>query len=476
MGGSPIISEVAWYDDGQVSAGRISIPNGLTALNGAVIVIRYMRIFNRKKAAPPTEQSIARANLRHNVAAILIDISGFGTSLGFIGFDTLLPILAFTLTGNKALVGLMGTVWIGMWLLPQMAAGRWMARRPHKKPVMVGAALVSRLAFALLVGLLALGRAISPTVMFAALVAAIATFRCFDAVAAVAWLDTLTKALPMRVRSQVFGLGQAFANILRFGASLVVAAAIAGGLKYPDSYLTLYGFAVIALSIGMLGLVAIREPVEENHASLSSQMGFVSHALHVLREDARFRQVTIARLLLGAFDLARPQYVVHATVELGLADSSIGLFITAQTVGGILASVALGRLSMRQGSAAVIRVTTTLAAIIPLLALGLHLLAHHQPGLATAGYLMLFALLGAIDASGLLGFLAYVLDIAPPGERPSYTGLANTLAGVVVFAPTLGGIILQITSYHVLFVCSLTGAALALLAALRLPSAEVAEA
>jgi len=47
-------------------------------------------------------------NLRRNVAGILTDFVGFGTSLGFIGFDTLLPLLTFALTGNEALVGLVG--------------------------------------------------------------------------------------------------------------------------------------------------------------------------------------------------------------------------------------------------------------------------------------------------------------------------------------------------------------------------------
>jgi len=82
-------------------------------------------------------------NLRRNVAGILTDFVGFGTSLGFIGFDTLLPLLTFALTGNEALVGLVGTLWIGFWLLPQLAAGRWMAGRPRKKPVMIGDKTVS---------------------------------------------------------------------------------------------------------------------------------------------------------------------------------------------------------------------------------------------------------------------------------------------------------------------------------------------
>lgn len=416
------------------------------------------------------------ANLRRNVVGILTDFVGFGTALGFIGFDTLLPLLAFTLTRNKTLVGLVGTLWTGLWLLPQLAAGRWMASRPRKKPVLIWGAIVSRTPLILFVILLAFAPSLDPTLVFVGLLLTIVLFRGFDAVAAVAWFDLISKVLPPDVRGRVFGSGQALSNVFRFGASVVVTAAIAGGLHYPGSYVMLYGFATLSLGVSLAGLMMLREPVEKHEALMSDRMGFVAHALHVLREDARFRQMVIARLLVGLFDLARPQYVVHATQELGLPDSNIGLLIAAQTIGGIVASLLLGRLSERKGSAAVIRVTMALAASAPLVALVLHIVGHNQPGLTMAGYLIVYVLIGAIDASFLIGFLAYVLDIAPPGERTAYTGLANTLGGLTVVAPTMGGIILQLTSYPALFVCASAGCALALLVALRLPGVTHADA
>ncbi|HLF25804.1 MAG TPA: MFS transporter [Anaerolineae bacterium] len=410
-------------------------------------------------------------HLRRNAVAILLDFAGFGTALGFMGYNTLLPLLAFTLTQNEALVGLVGTLWTGMWLLPQMAAGRWMSRRPRKKPVLIGGALLSRLAFGLLVVMLAAGRALDPFTAFAGVVILIALFRGLDAVAAVAWFDVVSKVLPTTVRGRIFGLGQALANVLRFGASLVVTAAIAGGLKYPDSFITLYGFAALSLGLSFFALLFLREPIEDNSKPLAGQLSFLAHTLHVLRTDPRFRQMTIARLLVGLFELAGPQYVVHATKELGLADSIIGLFLAAQTVGGVLASIALGGLSGRKGAASVIRVGTILAASVPLLALLLHLLGHNQPGPAAVGYVLLYGLSGALDASYMLGYLDYTMAIAPPGERATYTGLANTIGGLVVVAPTIGGVILRFTSYPVLFACAAVGAGLGLLAALRLPAA-----
>jgi MFS family permease len=418
--------------------------------------------------------TLMKTDLRFNVSGILADFVGFGTALSFLSFDTLLPLLVFTLTGNQTLVGLLGTLWVGCWLLPQMAAGRWMAGRPRKKPVLVGAAIVSRVALAVFVVLLAVGESIPSGVMFVCLVAAIAIFRGLDAVAAVAWFDLVSRVLPPTVRAQVFGSGQALSNVFRFGASLVVTAAIAGGLIYPRSYMTLYGFAVLALGVSMVGLIILREPAAATDATMSGRLGFAAHALHVLRTDGAFRQMTIARLLVGLFDLARPQYIVHATQELGLPDSNIGLFIAAQTVGGVVASLLLARLSARRGSKAAIRVTALLAAGVPLLALALHTLGHDQTALAMGGYIALYALIGSIDASFLIGFLSYVLEIAPEGELTSYTGLSNTIAGIVVVMPTIGGFILQLTSYPVLFVCATMGGVLATLSIRRLPATQPA--
>ena len=97
----------------------------------------------------------------------------------------------------------------------------------------------------------------------------------------------------------------------------------------------------------------------------------------------------------------------------------------------------------------------------------------HEPG--DVGYLFLFAAIGATDASFLLGSLTFILDIAPPSERTAYTGLANTIGGLLVIAPTIGGIVLQFTSYPVLFIAAGIGPLIGLFVALRLPHVRHSE-
>jgi hypothetical protein len=51
----------------------------------------------------------------------------------------------------------------------------------------------------------------------------------------------------------------------------------------------------------------------------------------------------------------------------------------------------------------------------------------------------------------MLGFYNYMLEIAPNDQRPVYIGLGNTIMGLLTLAPTLGGWLLERTSYTVLF-------------------------
>jgi MFS family permease len=197
---------------------------------------------------------------------------------------------------------------------------------------------------------------------------------------------------------------------------------------------------------------------------------------HILKSDRPFRLNSIARLLVGCVGLATPFYVVQATQVLKVPEGSIGLFLAAQTVGGVLSSLILGPISMRKGSPYVIRVTMMLALLTPLMALLLNLYVGNNPALATLGTMLIFFLLGAGDGSFLLGFLQHVLDIAPPGERTAYTGLSNTIGGLTVIAPTIGGLLLQTTSFPVLFLVTMLFPLAGLVVATRIPRPGMVEA
>jgi hypothetical protein len=157
------------------------------------------------------------------------------------------------------------------------------------------------------------------------------------------------------------------------------------------------------------------------------------------------------RLLAGFDSLALGFYVLFATRELGLPPETLGLFTAAQTVGRILTSVGMGALAERAGSHRVIQLATGIGLTAPLM--GLALLLSGANGNATTAlvFAWVFVTMGITMSSNMLGHFNYALELAPAGQRPTYIGLMNTISGVLVVLPTIGGWILQATSFGVLF-------------------------
>ena len=62
----------------------------------------------------------------------------------------------------------------------------------------------------------------------------------------------------------------------------------------------------------------------------------------------------------------------------------------------------------------------------------------------------------------------YLLEIVPEDERPTYMGLANTLLGLSMFVPVLGGWLVGLLGYRGVFSIGLTFAMLGLLASAQL--------
>ncbi|MCI0532028.1 MAG: MFS transporter, partial [candidate division Zixibacteria bacterium] len=62
-----------------------------------------------------------------------------------------------------------------------------------------------------------------------------------------------------------------------------------------------------------------------------------------------------------------------------------------------------------------------------------------------------FFLLGAAESGLFVGFINYILEIAPDEHRPLYLGFLHSLVSLTFLLPALGGVILEISSYKFLF-------------------------
>jgi MFS family permease len=412
---------------------------------------------------------------RRNFAALLGDYIGFALGMTFASTTTVLPALVGYMTDSEVAVGLLSTVSNGAWLLPQLIYANLITHKRRKKPYVTLGAIIGRPFILFYAAALGLGIYQYPILALLLLFGAQIIFFGTDALAAVAWFDVVSKAIPDRRRGRLFGGGQLISGLLAIGAGAVIAALLAAdGPPFPQNYaviLALAGFCLLFSLFSWLFVVEPDEPVEESRRAWRDYLPQLVNTLH---QDRAFARLILVRLLAGCDGLALGFYVLFATRELGLPPETVGLFTAAQTVGRILSSVILGTLAERAGSHRVVQFATGIGMTAPLMGLAL-LLAGAQGNTTTAViFAWVFLTIGVTISSGMLGYYNYVLGLAPTGQRPTYIGLLNTMSGVLVVLPTIGGWLLRATSYNVLF--GLTAAILIIAHALSLslPSARLA--
>ena len=380
-----------------------------------------------------------------NFCAFLIDYVCFGLALTFFSPSSVLPAFVGQLTGSTLVIGLVGTVFNGAWLLPQLAAARLINDKIRKKPYMLvglgGRALWWVIALALWVGL-----ARSPTAMLLLFFVCLGLFAASDGFSSVAWFDILARAVPMKQRNRLMGVGQVITGLAGIGVGTLIGL-ILTRRPFPADYALIFTLTGIVLVPSVAALVLVREPPQEKTNSQANSRvkgGWLS----LLVADPAFRRLMVCRVLIGMMGLATSFYVVHAADVLHLPQSVIGEFVIAQTLAGVIASVVMGLVGERWGSRYVIRIGSAAAVVGPLFALAANLAGS---GWLVQAYPFVYVMLGVVNSAWMMGFFNYLLEIAPEGMRPVYVGLGNTIMGIPTLAPMIGGWLLGATSYTVLF-------------------------
>jgi len=387
-------------------------------------------------------------DIRHNSIAYAVDYASFNLGMTFVNISSVFPALVGQLTDSAPIIGLIGTVWRGCWLLPQLPVGQWINRQPRKKRFMMLSASIGRIPFWIVAAALWLGLAKNPTVLLILLFSAFGILAAGDGLATLAWFDIMARALPAKVRSRVISLAQLFGGILGVGTGLLVSLILSSSkLPFPTNYGLLFTLASLFIGVSTVALSRIREP-EPSFQKSTAGAHHQTNLWALVRGDRHLVYFIVCRILVGLAELSLPFYVGHAQDTLHLPTGIIGAFVIAQTLGGVAASALLGVAGAHRGPRYVIRVGSAISALGPIFALAAHLSGASWLGKA---YPFVFITLGVANNVRFIGFFNYLLEIAPEEIRPTYVGLSNTILGLLTLAPTMGGWLLESTSYSTLF-------------------------
>ena len=160
-------------------------------------------------------------DLRHNLAANLLDGAFFGFAMGFASFVTILPLFVRSMTTSAILIGLIPAIHNVGWQLPQLFTAGWVARQKRYKPLVLALTIHERLPFLGLalvaLALPRLGNSAALVIIFAMLV-----WQGLGAgLTANPWQSMIAKIFPSEWRGTFLGSQSSAANLLASLAAIL---------------------------------------------------------------------------------------------------------------------------------------------------------------------------------------------------------------------------------------------------------------
>lgn len=387
---------------------------------------------------------------RWNYTVMGLDISLFSFALSFASWYGVLPLFVANLTASPFALGALPAL-RAVALLPPLFVAGLTERLPQKKPFVLLVTVFERLPYLVLAvatPLLATG---NPTALLWLTFAMLAVVMLAAGVANPAWLDLIARMLPDDWRGRFFGYSFALGGL--FG---VAGGAGAAWLLRQHDWIIgtalCFACAFVALIASFLFLVVAREPAHAPTEARHPRTSPIPTRLRervpaLLREDRNLRWYLVAVVLITGAGAATAFFTVDAKRTLGLTDGEAGAYATlillASTVGNVLWGYAGDRFGhkrvLEMGACA-----TGLASALALVA--------RDAEWGRVGYGAVFLLVGLGSSAVQITALTFIVDFAPPGQRPTYIGLATLVQlPFAVGAPLLAAWLANWQGYAAVF-------------------------
>jgi len=423
-----------------------------------------------------TINTTAQRHLRRNFSLGVLNGVFFNLFVALLDPSLVLSWFVSQLTTSNFLIGLIMPIQNGGWFLPQFLVSGYLQRRQRKLPFyacMAGVRVV-------IWGLMTLGVFLikDATVLLAVFFVLLTAYSLAAGLDGLSFMDIVAKTIPPTRRGAFFAWRLFLGGILALGGSLAVKYILdeRRGLAFPDNYALLFllSFFTLCVALGSFTLVVEPlEPVNEERVPLGRQF---RRALDLPRRDGNYRRFLAMRLLLMGAEIATPFYIIYAKRVLSVPASMVGVYLAGTTLASFASNLVWGRISDRRGNKLLVVLANSLGLFIPLVALSIAPLTALSPGLrefAPGLFALVFVLSGGSKSGGMIGNLNFLLEIAPAADRPLYIGFTNTILGMALLASSVGGLIVDVAGFTVLFSLALALYASALFLTLRLQEPRI---
>lgn len=414
-------------------------------------------------------RTLAQKHFRRNFSLGLVNGAVFGFIDSVVSPYLVLPLFITGLGGSAILVGLLPAIYNGGWFLPQFLISHRLQRLPRKLGVYTAAAIFRIFCwFAFTLATFFIAHS-NPTFLLIVFFILFTTYSLAAGVAGGPFMDIVGKTIPANRRGGFFGSRDLLGALCAIGAGYVVNIFLGPEMSalFPNNFAYIFLIAAFAVTVGVLSYAFVIEPPAEPH--MVREVTFREQLIAakiLLRDNRRYLRYLSARILLAFADIASPFYAIYATTILRVPLETVGAYIVISTISSLVTNPVLSRISDRRGNRIVMIGAAIASVVMPVIALAFGFLSN-SPSLGLE-FGLVFVFTGIARTASNISLPSYLLDIAPPEERPLYIGVTNSILGVATFIPVFGGIIVNVAGFSSVIVLALGFSAIALWLAIGL--------
>jgi MFS family permease len=391
------------------------------------------------------ESEFARRHFKRNFFFGVSNGVLFNFAWAFIGTSTILPLFISRLTSSQLLIGLASTLESLGWFLPQVAIAAITLHRTHQKPVYMKAAVFRAISFVLFATLVLVLGSEHPNHLLWIFFLLFSVYSFGGGLGGVSFMDMVGKSIPPEKRGSFFGMRMLIGGGLSALAGLLIER-ILNAYDFPHNFGVLFLIASVLIILALACVTMMKEPVAPVKPPRKTVRENLLWGFSIARADRSFRMLLWVRVAIGCYVMGLPFYIIYASKFLHVPSSMAGLFLSVQMVGFLSSNLLWAYLSNRRKNRLVLVYCAFFSAACPAL-----VLLSVFVGIPLWLYGAVFFFLGATISGLDMGYLNYLLEIAPEEKRPIYLGFLNTVVSPTIFLSAIGGLIIQVSSFAFLY-------------------------
>jgi MFS family permease len=388
----------------------------------------------------------------------------YNLAFAFTSASTVLPLFMSKLTASRILIGLASTLESVGWFLPQILMAVATLHYPNQMPFYRKTAILRGGSFCLFTLCIFLFGEKDPLFLLLSFFIFFTIYSMGGGLAGVAFTHIVGKTIPQHKRGSFFGMRIFFGGILAVLGGIIVRKLL-NQYQFPLNFGVIFLLAGFFIIIALLSFSLIKEPEAYAPFEKKSLKENFLKGIRIFREDRRFKKLIIVRVLIGTYMMGLPFYVIFAREVLSVPQGLVGIFLSCEMAGYVLSNLLWGYLSNRVSNSLVLFLTALTSSLPPAILLVCRLI-----NLPLEWFFFIFFFLGATHSGTIIGGTNYLLEISTEKERPIYIGFMNSLVGPTIFLSGVGGLIIQLSSFTLLYFIVLVAAMVAVFQSLRLIS------